>query len=119
MHLRRLNFTLDDETVVLLSELAQTFYNGNKSQTIRAALQSLATHTGHAGWVISGYTPIEIHGATSCHTCGTKYRKGDLLYRPVFEHGYSHKAVEDLPTKIWLDCYGCVTQNVEKAPASL
>ena len=119
MRLRRLNFTLDIETVDLLSELAQTFYNGNKSQTIRAALQSLATHTGHAGWVINGYTPIELSSATSCHSCGVKYRKGDLLYRPVFERGFSHKAVADLPTKSWLDCSGCVTQNTEDAPAPL
>ncbi len=55
--MQRLNFTLDKETVASLSELAQNFYQGNKSQTIRAALQSLAFHTGHAGWVISGYTP--------------------------------------------------------------
>ena len=117
--MQRLNFTLDKETVALLSELARKFYQGNKSQTIRAALQSLATHTGHAGWVINGYTPIELSGATSCHTCGTKYRKGDLLYRPVFERGYSHKAVADLPTKTWLDCPGCVTQNIEEVPAAL
>ena len=117
--MRRLNFTLDPETVALLSQLAQKFYHGNKSHTIRAALQRLATHTGHAGLVSSGYTPVEVSGATSCHTCGTKYGKGDLLYHPVFERGYSHKAVEDLPEQIWLDCHGCVTQNVEEAPASL
>ena len=44
--MQRLNFTLDKETVASLSELAQKFYQGNKSQTIRAALQSLAFHTG-------------------------------------------------------------------------
>ena len=63
--MQRLNFTLDRETVTLLSELAQQkFYQGNKSQTIRAALQSLATHTGHAGWVINGYTPTELNSTT-------------------------------------------------------
>tara|TARA_Y100000588_G_scaffold391760_1_gene501361 strand:- start:1203 stop:1556 length:354 start_codon:yes stop_codon:yes gene_type:complete len=117
--MQRLNFTLDKETVALLSELAQKFYHGNKSLTIRAALQSLATHTGHVGWVINGYTPIELSGATSYRTCGTRYRKGDLLYRPVFERGYSHKAVADLSTKTWLDCPGCVTQNIEEVPAAL
>ena len=117
--MQRLNVTLDRETVTLLSELAQKFYQGNKSQTIRAALQSLATHTGHAGWVINGYTPTELSSTTFCHTCGTEYGKGDLLYRPVFDRGFSHKAVIDLPTKAWLDCPDCVTQNTEEAPASL
>ena len=34
--MQRLNFTLDKETVTSLSELTQKFYQGNKSQTIRA-----------------------------------------------------------------------------------
>ena len=117
--MQRLNFTLDKETVASLSELAQKFYQGNKSQTIRAALQSLASHTGHAGWVISGYTPTEVSSTTFCHTCGAEYGKGDLLYRPVFDRGFSHKAVVDLPTEAWLDCSSCVTQNTQEVPAQL
>ena len=45
--MKRLNFTLDQDTVHLLEDLAKKFYEGNKSQTVRAALESLAAHTGH------------------------------------------------------------------------
>ena len=117
--MQRLNFTLDKGTVASLSELAQKLYQGNKSQTIRAALQSLAFHTGHAGWVISGYTPTEVSSTTFCHTCGAEYGKGDLLYRPVFDRGFSRKAVVDLPTKAWLNCSSCVTQDTKEVPAQL
>ena len=114
--MQRLNFTLDKETVDLLAELAQKFYAGNKSQTIRAALQSLAAHTGHGGWVITGYAPTELDAATDCHTCGTAYGKGDVLFRPVFERGYSPKAVAALPTESWLDCPDCVNRNIVEEP---
>ena len=36
--MQRLNFTLDDSTVDLLERVAETWYGGNKSQTVRAAL---------------------------------------------------------------------------------
>ena len=51
--MQRLNFTLDDATVELLETLSSTDYAGNKSQTVRAALESLAAHTRHMGWVTS------------------------------------------------------------------
>ena len=43
--MQRLNFTLDDSTVDLLERVAETWYGGNKSQTVRAALESLAYQT--------------------------------------------------------------------------
>jgi hypothetical protein len=110
--MQRLNFTLDKSTVNLLENLSRKFYSGNKSQTIRAALQSLAAHIGHDGWIIAGYSPVELQGDVSCHTCGTIYRKGDVLFHPVFERGYSPKAMHSLPTETWFDCNRCVGHNV-------
>ena len=52
--MKRLNFTLDAEAVALLDELAATYYGGNKSRTVRAALESLAAHTGEGGWWFAG-----------------------------------------------------------------
>lgn len=109
--MKRLNFTLDDETVKLLEELADKFYGGNKSQTVRAALESLATHTGHEGWVISGYTPKKVEGEVNCHGCGEKHRDGEVLYRPVFERGKSPDALPSIPSENWLDCPDCAEKQ--------
>jgi hypothetical protein len=110
--MKRLNFTLDDETVQLLTELSEKFYDGNKSQTVRAALESLATHTGHEGWVITGYTPKELEDDISCHSCGKSHKKGDILYRPVFERGQSPEALPQIPSENWLDCPQCAEKQV-------
>ena len=106
--MQRLNFTFDDATARLLEELATRYYDGNKSQTVRAALQSLAAHAGHEGWVIAGYSPAEIDGQAACHTCGSPHGRGEVLYRPVFERGRGPDALTSLPTEGWLDCLGCV-----------
>lgn len=71
--MRRLNFTLNEETIELLNDLAQRYYKGNKSRTIRAALESLAAHTGHEGWIITGYTALRADGETECHICGGSF----------------------------------------------
>lgn len=110
--MKRLNFTLDDETVELLEELAGTYYGGNKSQTVRAALESLAVHAGHEGWVIAGYTPKEIDAEVSCHGCGESHDEGDVLYRPVFERGSSPQALPSMPTENWLDCPDCAEKQI-------
>ncbi len=109
--MHRLNFTLDNTTVLLLEKLAETYYAGNKSQTVRAALESLAAHIGHDGWVIAGYTPVELQDDVDCHTCGTHYQEGAILYRPVFERGRSPKALSQIPAEAWLDCPSCVEQQ--------
>ncbi|HET6567803.1 MAG TPA: hypothetical protein VFG50_07555 [Rhodothermales bacterium] len=109
--MHRLNFTLDDATVSLLDRLANTYYAGNKSQTVRAALESLATHVGHDGWVITGYTPAELSEEVACHTCGEAHREGEVLYRPVFERGKSPSALAHIPAEVWLDCPRCVEQQ--------
>ncbi|MBI3941505.1 MAG: hypothetical protein HY326_00700 [Chloroflexi bacterium] len=109
--MQRLNFTLDDNTVELLERLAEKYYGGNKSHTVRAALESLAAHAGHEGWVITGYTPVVIDQTSSCHTCGTPHGKGDVLYRPVFERGAGSRALPKIPSENWLDCSHCVEQT--------
>jgi hypothetical protein len=110
--MRRLNFTLDDQTVTLLSRLSERYYGGNKSQTVRAALESLAAHAGHDGWVIAGYGPVALAGDAQCHTCGTEHHEGDVLYRPVFERGASPKALPKMPAEAWLDCPSCVEEHL-------
>lgn len=109
--MKRLNFTLDNDTVLLLEELAEKYYNGNKSQTVRAALESLATHTGHEGWIIAGYVPIELEGESCCHTCGESHQEGEVLYHPVFERGKSSAALSSIPSERWLDCSQCAEEN--------
>ena len=109
--MRRLNFTLDTDTVSLLDQLADRFYGGNKSATVRAALESLAAGM-HEGWVVAGYTPASLNDEASCHSCGTPHGVGDVLYRPVFERGASVGAISSLPAEPWFDCHDCVGRNV-------
>ncbi len=110
--MQRLNFTLDDPTVELLERLAAAYYGGNKSQTVRAALESLAAHAGHGGWVVAGYTPVELAAQSNCHTCGEAHREGEVLYRPVFERGSSPRALARIPAEVWLDCPRCVEEQL-------
>lgn len=109
--MKRLNFTLDKDTVELLENLAAKFYGGNKSQTVRAALESLAAHAGHEGWVIAGYTPKELESEVDCHSCGESHNKGEVLYRPVFERGSSPAAMPNIPSENWLDCPECAERH--------
>lgn len=104
----RLNFTLDADTVELLEKLAEKYYGGNKSLTVRAALESLAAHSRHDGWVIAGYTSVVLDRAEACHTCGETHHKGEVLFRPVFERGAGAGALRALPTEPWLECPTCV-----------
>jgi len=109
--MKRLNFTLDDSTVELLNKLAKKFYEGNKSQTVRAALESLAAHQGHDGWVITGYTPMRIDHNVHCHSCGNEYQEGNVVYKPVFEKGNSPAAIKHIPSEEWVECSDCVESN--------
>lgn len=109
--MQRLNFTFDDATARLLDELAARYYGGNKSQTVRAALQSLAAHAAHEGWVIAGYSPAVVGDPVACHTCGAAHQGGDVLYRPVFERGSGPGALPSLPAEGWLDCRYCVENS--------
>jgi hypothetical protein len=111
--MKRMNFTFDADTVELLDELAGKYYGGNKSQTVRAALESLAVHAGHEGWVITGYTPKEIDDKIDCHGCGESHGKGEVLYRPVFERGSSAKALSAIPGENWLDCPDCAEKQLK------
>jgi len=109
--MQRLNFTLDEDAVRLLERLADRFYHGNKSLTVRAGLESLAAHAGHDGWIVKGYTPVRLSAEAACHSCGVEHHEGDVLYRPVFERGESPAALEHIPTEAWLDCPGCAEQR--------
>ncbi len=110
--MKRLNFTLDEGTIELLENISKTYYDGNKSQTVRAALESLATHIGHDGWVVAGYSPTRIREEASCHTCSTVHKEGEVLFRPVFERGRSPKALEQIPSEHWLECPQCAEQQL-------
>ncbi|MEX2601632.1 MAG: hypothetical protein WD355_08295 [Balneolaceae bacterium] len=109
--MKRLNFTLDPSTVELLDDLAGRFYGGNKSQTVRAALESLAAHQGHDGWVVTGYTPLRLDRYASCHQCGTEHPEGKTLFKPVFEKGNSPEAIQRIPSEEWLECPDCVERH--------
>ncbi len=109
--MQRCNFTLDDSTLTLLSSLSEKYYGSNKSLTIRAALESLAAHVGHEGWIIAGYTPVMLEEQAACHTCHEPHRKGDVLYRPVFERGCGVHALPSLPMQVWLDCPSCIEKH--------
>jgi len=109
--MKRLNFTLDEDAVDLLKSLADRYYQGNKSRTVRAALESLASHTGHDGWVIAGYSPVRLDAEAACHSCGTEYGEGDVLFRPVFERGGSPNALQQIPSETWLDCPNCAEER--------
>ena len=106
--MKRVNFTLDDATVKLLERLSRKYYKGNKSQTVRAALESLAVHQGHDGWVISGYTPLKMDHDANCHTSGSEQPEGNILFKPVFEKGNSPAAIRQIPNVDWVECPECV-----------
>jgi hypothetical protein len=106
--MKRLNFTLDEETVELLNKLAEKYYAGNKSQTVRVALESLAAHQGHEGWVITGYTPLKMDHQVQCHSCGTEHGEGNVLFKPVFEKGRSPGAIKQIPSEEWVECHECI-----------
>jgi len=106
--LKRLNFTFDDDTSDLLDEIADKYYHGNKSLTVREALESLAAHLGHAGWVVAGYVPAVLEHEENCHSCGKQYPEGEILYRPTFMRGRAPDALNHIPNELWLDCSACV-----------
>ena len=109
--MKRLNFTFDQNTLNLLNQLAEIYYDGNKSQTVRAALENLAKHTGHEGWVIAGYSPKQINHNETCHECHHEYAEGAVLYSPVFEWGKSADAMDSIPAENWLDCPECIEKK--------
>lgn len=106
--MKRLNFTLDDDTVQLLEKLSGKYYGGNKSQTVRAALESLASHAGQEGWVVAGYTPVKADHDVNCHSCGNEHHEGNVLFKPVFERGRSPAAIKSIPSEEWVECPTCL-----------
>ncbi|MFQ3611750.1 MAG: ribbon-helix-helix domain-containing protein [Fimbriimonadales bacterium] len=112
--MKRVNFTLDEATLELLDEIAERYYHSNKSLTVRAALESLATHLGHNGWVIAGFTPVVAESEAECHSCHHTYPPGTTLYRPVFTRGRAQNALQEIPKEVWLECSQCV--DMESKP---
>jgi hypothetical protein len=108
--MQRLNFTMDGATVELLGRLADAYYEGNKSHTVRAALEALAGQLGHEGWVVAGYSPVVIQDEAACHSCGGAHGQGEVLFRPAFRRGRGARALERLPVEDWLDCAPCAEQ---------
>jgi hypothetical protein len=113
--MRRLNFTLDDSTALLLDRLAERLHGGNKSRTIRAAVESLAAQVGQDGWVIRGFTPTRIDAEDECHRCHSPLEAGATVYKPVFERGSGPNALRQLPHEEWLDCESCVDQEIPES----
>ena len=111
LFMKRINLTIDEATLTLLHDLAEHYYQGNKSKTVRSALESLAAHSGHMGWVIRGYVPVATEVDTSCHTCQTPHQKGEILYRPVFERGRGPDVYSQIPSESWMDCTVCAEQQ--------
>lgn len=109
--MKRLNFTFDSNTLNLLNQLADQYYDGNKSHTVRVALETLAKHTGNEGWVIAGYSPKQIVKDQTCHECQSEYHEGAVLYSPVFEWGKSADALDSIPAENWLDCPECIQKK--------
>lgn len=111
--MKRLNFTLDEETIQLLNRIANQYYHGNKSLAVRAAVESLAAHLGHEGWVVAGFVPVAVDAEAECHTCHRHFEAGATLYRPVFRKGRAHNAMQQLPRELWLECSECAQVLVE------
>jgi hypothetical protein len=109
--MKRVNFTFDADTSDLLEQISDLYYHGNKSLTVRVALESLAAHLGHAGWVINGYAPMRLEQEANCHSCGRGYPQGDILYHPVFQRGHAPDALAEIPRENWLDCSLCVQER--------
>ena len=106
--MKRLNFTFDQSTINLLEELSNGHFQGNKSQTVREALECLKLHIGREGWVIRGYTPQKLDEDLECHKCGEEHHPGEVLYKPVFEKGSGPLVITELPKKNWVECDHCV-----------
>lgn len=113
--MKRLNFTLDEQTIQLLNKIADQYYHGNKSHAVRAAIESLAAHLGHEGWVVAGFVPVLVESDAECHTCHRHFGAGETLYRPVFRRGRSHNALQQLPREQWLECVDCAQSFTEYA----
>jgi hypothetical protein len=58
--------------------------------------------------VIAGYAPVVLESLEHCHSCGTGYNEGEVLYRPVFQRGNAPDALDAIPQESWLDCSDCV-----------
>ena len=112
--MHRLNFTLDDETISLLDEMAKTWYSGNRSALVRDALHHFAKCANQNGWIIVGFSPVILNRNTLCHGCGIEFPKGEVLYQPIFQQGIGENAISQLPKEPWLDCARCIEIEKQK-----
>ena len=91
--------------------LADQYFHGNRSLAVRAALESLATHTSQDGRVVAGFIPVVLDEEARCNTCGTQHEAGELLYRPVFERGSGPASLSQIPIRPSLHCPGCLDRE--------
>ncbi|MFQ3588352.1 MAG: ribbon-helix-helix domain-containing protein, partial [Fimbriimonadaceae bacterium] len=103
---RRYNFTLDDDTFALLESIADARFGGNRSEAVRAAVVQMAASLG-TGWVVAGFTAVDLTDEVECHCCHRKFEPGETLFRPVFKRGGGPNALPELPRERWLDCAAC------------
>ena len=75
-------------------------------------VESLATHLGHNGWIIAGFTPVVAESEAECHSCHHTYPPGTTLYRPVFTRGRAQNALQEIPKEVWLECGECVSEDL-------
>ena len=102
------------DAVVVLKSSGMTC--GSCAAKITKALQNergvAATEVDlEGGWVIAGYTAVELDHQAACHQCGVAYRSGDILYRPVFERGRGASVLPSLPAETWLECSQCIDRR--------
>ena len=80
--MRQVDLVLDPPTLKLLHQLAILYFDGDETRTIKAALQSLAAHSGCDGWAVAGYAPLGLRPEQ-----GRVAPDGDsweLSFRPIF-----------------------------------
>jgi len=109
--MQRFNFTLDEETIRLLEEIAKTWYSGNRSALIRDAVHHFAKCACQSHWVIVGFSPVILNRNTYCHGCGAEFPKGEVLYQPIFQQGIGEPAINQLSKEPWLDCASCLERE--------
>jgi hypothetical protein len=78
----QIDLALDPATIQLLRQLARAYFDGDEARTIKAALQSLAAHTGCDGWAVSGYAPLGLRPEQG--RIGPDGRSWEVSFRPIF-----------------------------------
>lgn len=102
------------QVIRLFDKPAQRCCHRNKSLTLRSALESLTAHAGHEGWSVNGCTDVWADKDLVVYLwryaqAGTR---GNLLSRPVFQHGEGRRVLTHLPGEVRRDCAHRVEHQV-------